>query len=88
MGLAVSGGSDAGLIPNRLGSEDGSGIKASVSASCGLRGCLAPQAILAMLGISRLMECNHERDNDGVQSVGHTKLAIDDKADRQSKAKV
>jgi hypothetical protein len=48
------------LVPNWLGSEDGSGLKASVSATCGLRGCLAPHAILAMLGISKQMKCNHE----------------------------
>jgi hypothetical protein len=60
-------GSDAAMVPNWLGSEDGSGIKASVSAYCILRGCLAPHAILAMLGILRLMECNHEIDNDAVK---------------------
>jgi hypothetical protein len=44
-------GKHAAMVPNWLAFRDGSGIKASVAASCGLRGCLAPQSTRAMLGI-------------------------------------
>lgn len=51
VGLAESGEAHAGVVLKWLAARDGSGIKASVAASCGLRGCWAPQSTRAMLGI-------------------------------------
>jgi len=72
-------GSDAGMVPNWLGSGNGSGIKSSASACCGLRGCLAPQATLAMLDIMLLIKGNQEiRNNESVPgpSTQESRIAV------------
>lgn len=61
VGPAVSGGSDAGLVPNWLESVDGSGRITSASASeapSDSRRLLSPHSTLAMLDIWLTINCN------------------------------